>query len=100
MAGALRGREPDVGRQDRVPQEPRLHQVRLRDAELGVHGLQRAIVEQRDLDRRVEAELSREQLPDALGSGLVVRGALVPDHGAARAARRDQLAHRVEAGLR
>jgi len=60
--GAFHGGEPHVGREDWVLQQTRLDEVGLRDPELLVHSLQGTIVEQRDLDGRVDGQLLREQL--------------------------------------
>jgi hypothetical protein len=71
--------------QDRVLQQPGLHQVGLRDPQLFVHRLQVAVVEQRHLDGAVHRQLAREQLADGLANLLVLVATRDPRELLARA---------------
>jgi hypothetical protein len=71
--------------EDGVLKETCLHQVRLRKAELFVGGLKILVVEQRDLDGRVERQRDGKELSEATGDGLILRAALIPEDVSARA---------------
>jgi hypothetical protein len=66
--------------EDRVLDEPRLDEVRLRNPQVLVKRLQVAVLDQRDRDRAVSVQLARQELVDLrLDSLGVLRGLAPPD---------------------
>ena len=63
-----RQRKQHRGVEDRIPEESGLHQIRLGQSEIGVHGLEVAIVQHRDLYRLVGGEPLPEQRPQPVSA--------------------------------
>ncbi len=66
------------GIEDRITEKAGLHQVRLRDAEIRIHGLQLAIVEQSNLHRIVGGQTALQERLQFVCCFFVELGAVVP----------------------
>lgn len=73
-----RDRKFEAAAEDRVLEETRLHEIRLRDAQILEGSLEMPVVEQRDLDGAVDRQLARKKSAETACSSRVLFVSLIP----------------------